>query len=64
MLAALEWAVARAGEPALVRDAAQRRLWLAAEPLAEPGWQPLELGLDGALLVGRGGEQRWLRRSF
>lgn len=64
VLAALEWAVAHASAPALVRDAAQRRLWLAAEPLPEPGWRPLGLGLDGALLLGRGGEQRWLRRSF
>jgi BirA family biotin operon repressor/biotin-[acetyl-CoA-carboxylase] ligase len=66
LLRALDWACAMADQAELVRNEAQRRLWLPAAPIALDGelWQAEGLGLDGSLVIGRGGVQRALHRHF
>lgn len=66
VLRALEWAVAAALEPELVRRQAEKRLWIAPEPLRHAGrsWQVEGLGTDGSLSL-RSGVQRFsLQRHF
>jgi BirA family biotin operon repressor/biotin-[acetyl-CoA-carboxylase] ligase len=66
LLRALDWACAMADQAKLVRDEAQRRLWLPSASLPHDGqlWQAQGLGLDGSLLISRAGEQRALHRHF
>lgn len=75
VLRALEWTMAHADQPLLVRDLAAQRLLLSPKPLLarllmaeglDPaaGWQPLGLELDGALLLGCGAQRHRLQRSF
>ena len=66
VLRALDWACAKADQAERVRAEAQARLWQPAAGIAHGGelWQAEGLGLDGSLLIGRGGEQRALHRHF
>ncbi len=66
VLRALEWAVAAAGEPELVRRQAQQRLWLPPEPVRHRGelWQVLGLNADGSLVLGLGERRDALHRPF
>lgn len=66
VLRGLEWAVAAAGEPELVRRQAQQRLWLPPEPLRHRGelWQALGLNADGSLVLGLGRRRAALHRHF
>ncbi len=66
VLRALEWAVAAAGAPELVRRQAQQRLWLPPEPVRHRGelWQVLGLNADGSLVLGQGERRDALHRHF
>ncbi len=66
VLAALEWAMAWAGRPEEVRQLAERRLLLPANPVRLDGddWQPVGLASDGGLLLVHGPRQRVLHRWF
>lgn len=66
VLRALEWAVAAAGEPELVRRQAQRRLWLPPEPVRHRGelWQVRGLNADGSLALAQGERRDALHRHF
>lgn len=65
VLRGLEWAVAQAHQPELVRQAAEALLWV-GPPLELDGelWQPRGLAADGRLRVRRGGQERFLERRF
>jgi BirA family biotin operon repressor/biotin-[acetyl-CoA-carboxylase] ligase len=66
VLAALDWAMAAAPHPELVRRQAECRLLLPREPLWQGGeaWWPRGLAVDGGLLLVRGSERRVLHRRF
>ena len=66
VLRALEWAVAAAGAPELVRRQAQQRLWLPPGPVRHRGelWQVLGLNADGSLALGQGERRDALHRHF
>lgn len=66
VLLALEWAIAAAGRPEQVRELAEARLHLAADPLRLDGedWRPLGLERDGGLRLQCGPRLRVLQRRF
>jgi len=75
VLRALEWTIAHADQPQLVRDLAAQRLPISRQPLPaallaaegldpDDGWQPLALELDGSLLLRCGARRHRLHRSF
>jgi BirA family biotin operon repressor/biotin-[acetyl-CoA-carboxylase] ligase len=65
VLRALEWAVAAADQPELVRRQAERRLWM-PDGLEHQGrrWSVEGLAADGGLRLACGGEQVTLQRHF
>lgn len=65
VLAGLEWAVAHADQPELVRHAAELRLWhpAAGWPHAGQTWQVLGLRADGRLRLRRHGQEIALARQ-
>jgi BirA family biotin operon repressor/biotin-[acetyl-CoA-carboxylase] ligase len=66
VLAALEWAVAAAPHPELVRRQAEQRLLIPAGPLRHEGetWWVRGLAVDGGLRLARGEHRRVLHRCF
>lgn len=66
LLRCLEWAMAMADQPQVVRQLAEQRLVVipGSWEAAGEGWQPLGLADDGALLLGRGDERQRLQRRF
>ena len=66
VLRALEWAMAMADQPQVVRRLAEQRLLVRPGSWegASEGWQPCGLADDGALVLGRGDERRRLQRRF
>jgi len=66
VLAALEWAMAWAGEPEEVRRQAERRLLLPAGPIHRNGedWRPIGLTADGGLRLVHGPREQVLQRTF
>ncbi|MCP9833531.1 MULTISPECIES: biotin--[acetyl-CoA-carboxylase] ligase [unclassified Cyanobium] len=66
VLAALEWAMAWAGEPEEVRRQAERRLLLPAGPIHLNGedWCPIGLTADGGLRLVHGPREQVLQRTF
>jgi BirA family biotin operon repressor/biotin-[acetyl-CoA-carboxylase] ligase len=66
VLVALEWAMAWADRPEVVRHLAEQRLLLPAAPIRLDGddWHPAGLVADGGLRLVCGQRQRVLRRGF
>ena len=66
VLAALDWTMAAASQPELVRRQAECRLLLPVEPLWQQGeaWWPRGLASDGGLLLASGEKRRVLHREF
>ena len=66
VLAGLDWAVAQADEPTLVRAQAEARLWRPAEgvQLAGQPWQVEGLEIDGGLRLRRGALLTRVHRQF
>lgn len=64
--AALDWAQGHAGDPGLVLQEAEARLWRPPQGLwiNDRPWQVAGLEPDGRLRLERGAERTWLSRSF